>query len=156
MSLWVNRVEDDPGERTARVRNAPESGRRFNLPWLSRSGRQHGEKVTLVYDVAAPSQLGAVVDDAPDPRADQRPAADGIGTHQLADRQCERDVGAERAVDVPRRVVGGRRVGGPKGYAPQTVSSVPTMPRKRSTSLGCTTTAEWTWGATVGWLKKMS
>jgi hypothetical protein len=36
-----------------------------------RSGRQHGEKITVTSDIAAPSQLGAVVDDAADPCADQ-------------------------------------------------------------------------------------
>jgi hypothetical protein len=57
-----------------------------------------------------------VVDDAPDPRADHRPAADRVGPHQLADPQGERDVGAERPVGVPRRVEHGRRVSGPNRY----------------------------------------
>jgi hypothetical protein len=51
--------------------------------------------------VPAP-QLGRVVNDAVDPVADQRPVAEGVGTHQLADLQCERDVGAERPVGIRR------------------------------------------------------
>jgi hypothetical protein len=38
----------------------------------SRSGRQHGEKVTVTSDIATAPQLGAVVDDAADPCADHR------------------------------------------------------------------------------------
>jgi len=94
----------------------PESGHRFNLPWPSGSGRQHGEKVTVTSDIAAAPQLGAVADDAPDPRADERPAADGAGPHELADPQGERHVGAQRPIDVRRCVERGRRVSGPNWY----------------------------------------
>jgi hypothetical protein len=66
-----------------------ESGRNSGLSWLSRSGRQHGEEVTVTSDIAAASQLGAVGNDAADPRADQPPAADEVGRHQLADPQGE-------------------------------------------------------------------
>jgi hypothetical protein len=92
-----------------------ESGHRFNLPWLSRSGRQHGEEVNVVVPPPA-SQLGAVADDTADPLADQQPAADGVVLHQLADPVRERHVDVQRPVGVSRRVVGGRRVGGPSGY----------------------------------------
>jgi hypothetical protein len=84
----------------------------------SRNGRQHGEEVYVVDDIPAAPQLGAVADDAADPGADQPPAADGIGRHQLADPQSERDVGVERPVGVRRRVEHGRRAGGPNGYPP--------------------------------------
>jgi hypothetical protein len=43
--------------------------------------RQHGEEIDVA-DVAAASQLGRVVNDASDPSADQRPAADEVGRHQ--------------------------------------------------------------------------
>jgi hypothetical protein len=54
---------------------------------LSRIGRQHGKEVRVVVGVAAPpvSQLGGVADDDTDPVADLRPAADGVGSHELAD-----------------------------------------------------------------------
>jgi hypothetical protein len=51
----------------------------------SRNGRQHGEEVYVVHTATAP-QLGAV-DDASDPCADERPGADGISHHQLADSE---------------------------------------------------------------------
>jgi hypothetical protein len=82
------------------------------------TGRQHGEKVILVDDVATASQLGRIANDAAEPRADQRPVAEGVGAHQLAHLQRERDVGAERPVGVRRCVEGGRRAGGPNGYPP--------------------------------------
>jgi hypothetical protein len=56
------------------------------------------------------SQLGAVVNDAADLRADQGPAPNWIGAQQLADLQGERDVGVEGAVGVRRHVEGGRRI----------------------------------------------
>jgi hypothetical protein len=77
--------------------------------------RQNGEQIDVISDVA-PSQLGAVVDDAADPFADQRPAAGGVGTHQLPNLVAEADVGVERAVGIRRRVECGCRVGGPNGY----------------------------------------
>jgi hypothetical protein len=82
---------------------------------LSRGGRQHGEEIDVL-DTATASHLGAVFNDAADPGADQRPAADGGGAPQLADAQGERDVGVERVVGVRRRVEGGRRVSGPNRY----------------------------------------
>jgi hypothetical protein len=113
------------------VSQCPESGHRFNLPWLSRSGRQHGEEIDVVGSPPAASQLGAVADDTADPLADLLPAADEVGHHQPADPERERDVGVERPVGVPRRVVGGRRVGGLNGYAPKMVGGPP-EPRQRA------------------------
>jgi hypothetical protein len=72
----VNRVEDDPGERTTRVRNAPKTDANSGLSFLSRGGWQHGEEINVVVPPA--SQLGAVVKDAADFRADQGPAAEEI------------------------------------------------------------------------------
>jgi hypothetical protein len=93
----------------------------------SRGGRQHGEEVRVV-DVASPApQLGAVVNDAADPGADQRPAADGIGPHEVADRPGERDVGVEAPVGVRRSVEEGRRAGGPNGYVPKMVAGPPEL-----------------------------
>lgn len=80
---------------------------------LSRSGRQHGEEVGIVGDDAAASQLGRVSNYLADAGADERPGAEAVEPHQLADPGRERYVGVERAVGVPRRVVGGRRAGGP-------------------------------------------
>jgi hypothetical protein len=66
----------------------PRSGRSgWSAP---RTRRQHGEKVSIV-DTSAASQLGAVVNDAAGPGADQRPAAVRIGRHQLADPEGERN-----------------------------------------------------------------
>jgi hypothetical protein len=46
--------------------------------------RQHGEEIEVIIDTAAAPQLGAVVNDAADLRADQGPAADRVGAHELA------------------------------------------------------------------------
>jgi hypothetical protein len=46
--------------------------------------RQHGEEVYVVVDTATASQLGRIVN-AADPVADQRPVAEVIGAHHLAE-----------------------------------------------------------------------
>jgi hypothetical protein len=61
------------------------------------------------------SQLGRVVNDAADPCANNRPAADGVSAHQLADLQRARNVGVERPVGVRRCI---DAFSGPNGYAP--------------------------------------
>jgi hypothetical protein len=79
--------------------------------------RQHGEEIDVA-DIAPPApQLGRVIDDASDPGADQRPVAEVIGAHQLADPERERDVGVQRPVGVGRCVECGRRTC-PDGYPP--------------------------------------
>jgi hypothetical protein len=61
-----------------------------------RGRRQHREEVGIVGDAAAVPQLGRVGNDAADPSPDERPAADRVRPHQLADPQGERDVASTR------------------------------------------------------------
>jgi len=101
---------------------------------------QHDEKVILVDHVATASQLGRVGNDLADPRADQGPVADGVGPHQLADPQRERDVGVLLAyVGASKADVG---PAARTGIRRQVASSEGAISRKRSTSVGCTTSRE--------------
>jgi hypothetical protein len=132
-------------------RDEPRPDRRALAP---RTRRQHGEEVD-VEDVAPPvSQLGGVADHAADPVADLRPAADGVGAHELADPERERHVGVQAAVDVPRRVVGGRRVSGPNGYPPPGLLERVHDPQEAIRQRRVHDEHGMDVGATDGWLEK--